>query len=262
MIPLDSDIKSRYLIKIPHGGAQGETVTATYLGPLPMGMYLFERQDDRAIDHGERKSSTFNVPAASILGPAPAPRKRKNADAFVVEETNRRKLPRREDRREDRAAYTEKQIQELYREVADKWRRIKARAGRENPALELASPGNHGCSARIIMNDGRIYSGKYGAAAHAEMEALKKVPVRDYARIERIEIEKEPCPRCAFVLNKLRLAGKVTYKVKGQKNNAGWLPPWGAARWNDFLGLAGLAKDPGAQRTISLYFASEDWWLG
>ena len=100
------------------------------------------------------------------------------------------------------------------------WRRACATGSRQwdsdssIPAVETQE-----CKATLISDGHEDICGYYpnSRGYHAEMEALVEEHRQNllYTRpstIRRIEISSEPCKRCAVVLEKLGLSGKVCYR--------------------------------------------------
>jgi hypothetical protein len=79
--------------------------------------------------------------------------------------------------------------------------------------------------------------------------------------ISTIEIEKEPCPRCAVVLNKLGLAGKVTYKEIGQKDYPTWRYPCAhLVNWANVMGISAKVTHDDDKTLLLNHFYTQKWW--
>ena len=140
-------------------------------------------------------------------------------------------------------------------------------AGALNKEIDITTVGPHSCGARITVAraDGtkeRIAGAFDSDRLHAEMDALEKLieSRRSLADIELIEIEKEPCPRCAVVLNRLKLAGKVRYKAAGQRDYPTWRFPDLRENWSTVLGISTLAANAGDQEALKAFFQTHKWW--
>lgn len=138
-------------------------------------------------------------------------------------------------------------------------------AGKQDAEIDLESEGEHSCAARITLDDETVVDGVFSdKACHAEMDALKNVYTAGYTKenIELIEIEKQPCPRCAVVLNKLHLQNKVKYKTSGQKDYPTWRYPKlnDGHDWAVTMGVSQYAAKDAHQKILLGYFCTNKWW--
>lgn len=148
----------------------------------------------------------------------------------------------------------------------------KAKAGAQDATLTLTSTGTHSCAARAESTDGQTLESEFdNEATHAEMGIVGRTEA-----IRSLQIEKEPCPRCAVVLNALGLSDRVTYKKSGQKDNPTWRFPatWEQAKISGLLGIdeyaasdaapRGTKRSPGVtdadHQVLSTYFRTNKWW--
>ena len=140
----------------------------------------------------------------------------------------------------------------------------KRKAGTLDPELEIASKGGHTCGATAEMDDGESLSAEFDSEeCHAEMNLLQKIMTEGYQldAIESIAIEKEPCPRCAVILNVLDLSDKVTYKKEGQKDYPTWrFPELPGTNWAVELDIHPTTTQVRQQETLKTYFQTNKWW--
>lgn len=158
------------------------------------------------------------------------------------------------------------QLDQAYGEIKKFWKsRSKAGSQADN---DLESEDTHGCSSRATLTDGRVLTGTFSSEeCHAEMDVVGKLLVVSGGRnpaglVRTFEIEKEPCPRCAVVLNMLGLAGLVTYKNSGQKDYPTWRFPDAIDRSTQWVILqAGTAsEDERDKDEIVTKFRTQKWW--
>lgn len=137
------------------------------------------------------------------------------------------------------------------------------KAGTKDGNLVFAAQGGHNCAARGTAN-GNPYQGRFVSDEyHAEMDLLANIYAGEQtlAGITSIEIEKEPCPRCAVVLRSLGLSGVVTYKKSGQKDYPTWrFPDLGGTSWEEMLGIADADYDEAVVVELASYFRSHKFW--
>ncbi|MFL6232053.1 MAG: hypothetical protein ACJ76N_02880 [Thermoanaerobaculia bacterium] len=158
--------------------------------------------------------------------------------------------------------------------LASSWR-TKTGTGTRDNGLVFVSAGGHTCAARIrLAGEGGGGGGGgepepiagtfHSDRLHAEMDALQTLVRggRTLAAIAVIEIEKQPCPRCAVALDVLGLAAKVRYKTPGQKDYPTWrFPDLGeACDWTALLGISGRARNRRDQEALKEYFQTQKWW--
>lgn len=159
--------------------------------------------------------------------------------------------------------------------ILGKYWKLKFHAGSADPTIDLETTGVHGCGARLTYRVGkgrRIIETNYAGGNHAEMQAINELLRAGYQTdaIISIEIEKEPCTRCAAVLNCLNLGDNVTYKTArpSDKDHAGWIMP---ASWNfDYImdvtttlaasALGNLAVTSGDVQEFRSFFCGQRWW--
>lgn len=138
-------------------------------------------------------------------------------------------------------------------------------AGKQSDDVDIETEGTHSCGATAEMSDFKIVKGAFDSDdCHAEMDVLQKAIAAGYTLndIVAIEIEKQPCPRCAVVLNKLHLNTLVKYKKVGQKDYPTWRYPnlGGGHNWAVTMGVSGYAARDDQQNTLLNYFRSHKWW--
>jgi hypothetical protein len=147
-------------------------------------------------------------------------------------------------------------------EVSQFWAR-RTSAGTKNANLVFAAQGGHSCSARGTAN-GTAYTGEFDSdGMHAEMDLITNIYAGEnsLAGITSIEIEKEPCPRCAVVLRSLGLSGFVQYKNSGQKDYPTWRTPnLGTVSWEEMLGIADSDYPEEVVTHLTKYFATNKFW--
>ncbi len=183
----------------------------------------------------------------SSRSPARSPARRR-----ATSPDSRRRSPARSGR------MTQYQVDAQFDALARGWRRDST-AGTHDPHLVIASAGSHSCAARIHLTRGRVVNGSFSSdGCHAEMDAISQVTnLRD---ITRIVIEKEPCTRCAVVLNRLRLGGRVEYKNTGQKDYPTWRWPASVADPHGVLGISARVDDARDREAILTRFRTNKWW--
>jgi hypothetical protein len=160
------------------------------------------------------------------------------------------------------ARKTATQLDAVKRTLASGWSATK-KAGAIDDQIDIASTGTHSCGARVTLNNGNIYKGAFDSdGLHAEMDALEKLVTagEQLANITSIEIEKEPCPRCAVALNGLALAGVVRYKALGQKDYPTWRYPSVGVIWSIQLGIGAQVSHDADVQELLTYFQTNKWW--
>ena len=141
----------------------------------------------------------------------------------------------------------------------------KTLAGKQSDDVNIKSTGKHACGAVAEMNDGKSVKGQFDAEdCHAEMDVIQNVLKKGYeiSDIDSIQIEKQPCPRCAVILRVLDLSGKVTYKKVGQKDYPTWRFPstYGKIDWAVKLDIHTKADRLDQQGELLTYFCTNKWW--
>lgn len=141
----------------------------------------------------------------------------------------------------------------------------KTLAGKQNDNVTLKSKGKHACGALAGMSDGKSVKGEFDDDdCHAEMDVIQNVLKKGYeiSDIVSIQIEKQPCPRCAVILRVLHLDNKVTYKKVGQKDYPTWRFPktYGKIDWAVQLDIHTKADRPDQQSELLNYFRTNKWW--
>jgi len=150
-------------------------------------------------------------------------------------------------------------IDPIFRALTDEWDDLTS-AGTQDSDLEIASKGGHSCAAKGVLDDGTELTGTFDSDSyHAEMSLVAQAAGRTFSSIQ---IEKEPCPRCAVILNKLGLAGVVTYKKTGQKDYPTWRFPGEDQEDVSWAGVLGVESsiDDAAKRDIMKRFRTTKWW--
>ena len=141
--------------------------------------------------------------------------------------------------------------------------KTKIRAGTLDANLVFNGQGGHSCAARGTAN-GHAYTGNFHSDdLHAEMDLIENIYAGEgsLAGITSIEIEKEPCPRCAVLLNCLNLSGVVTYKKSGQKDYPTWrFPNLDPTSWEEMLGIENDDYPEEAVIELASYFKSSKFW--
>lgn len=108
--------------------------------------------------------------------------------------------------------------------------------------------------------------GEFKGSLHAEMAVLEKMKAAgfDPKELIRLDIETEPCPRCAVVLNALKLSDRVTYGKVGKKKA---YPTWQFPNQllkdaYELLNLeqAGLPDDGKLTMTAVNHLTTQEWW--
>jgi hypothetical protein len=176
----------------------------------------------------------------------------------IVSHTPVRRSPR------DRSGLSSHQLDDAEITLGTGWRGLIL-AGKQDASVDIETEGEHSCGARATLDDGTTIDGFFDSdKCHAEMETLENVIAAGYtlANITLIEIEKQPCPRCAVVLNKLHLQNKVKYKTSGQKDYPTWrYPNLGAGHnWAVTMDVSGQASKASQQQTLLNYFRFNKWW--
>lgn len=139
------------------------------------------------------------------------------------------------------------------------------KAGKLDATVKFKPKGGHTCGAKITIKNGKVFKGEFKSDYfHAEMDALNALASHggSLANIRKIEIEKQPCPRCAVALNKLGLSSKVTYGQVSKKDYPTWrFPDLGAAvNWADSMGVSAFTTKEAHQEALLLHFRSQKWW--
>lgn len=197
-----------------------------------------------------------------FIAPPPVPRRPVWTAqlASVVQRAAEGGRPKRETK------LSEKALVDVIAKLVPSWQALTD-AGSHNAVIDLESEGKHACAARGTWDDQAhsTFEGKFHAdSLHAEMDILDQAyRVATADELLKIEIETKPCPRCAVILNKLKIGGKVTYK------NAGGYKDYPTWRFPDFAqGRGGLAEllgipaeiDAAGQETILKFFQTHKWW--
>jgi cytidine/deoxycytidylate deaminase-like protein len=118
-----------------------------------------------------------------------------------------------------------------------KWKKTNT-AGMHVPEIAIQTGGEGEMYATVYVPTGRQgfdigIQGEFSTGLHAEMHALQKACSQGYelVDIQRIVIGREPCQRCAVIINALGLGDRVRYKASGQKEYNTWgfpdLTRWG-----------------------------------
>jgi hypothetical protein len=165
---------------------------------------------------------------------------------------------------------TQVQLDEAKSQLQVQWSSLRS-AGKLKSDISLESSSPHGCLAEAKLADGSLVKSKFNSDdCHAEMNLLEEVwcEVQTLNTIESIEIEKQPCPRCAVVLRKLNLADLVKYKKTGQKDYPTWrYPDIPTVNWAVAMGINDVKLRDGRkvhdQRDIDElldYFRTHKWW--
>jgi ribosomal protein S18 acetylase RimI-like enzyme len=155
------------------------------------------------------------------------------------------------------------QLETVFNSLAEGWSKDIG-AGTLDATIGLQSVGQVACSAQAVLSDGVVVPGKFDSEEfHAEMDLLDQIKAagKGIADIHSIQIEKQPCPRCAVVLSQLDLASKVTYKKSGQKDYPTWrFPTIFSDGGASVLGVAGEVSDPHDVEELIKWFRTKKWW--
>lgn len=158
---------------------------------------------------------------------------------------------------------TQLQLDEIYGKLTEFWKKNR-KAGSLNADIKLESKKGHSCSAKAILRDGTEVTGAFDSEEfHAEMDLLDQVQAsgNGLSDITSIEIEKEPCPRCAVVLSQLDLSGLVTYKKSGQKDYPTWrFPKIFGDKGAGLLQVTSYVTDENDIGYLVKQFSTTKWW--
>ncbi len=205
-------------------------------------------------------------PAATVHPPAPqgrvaaVPSPLKASVILRMQEETKRVQPTRVTR------MVASQVDTAFSTLASAWKK-QIKAGSHNSSVDLTSSGKHSCAARLTYRIGYAapdaIEGTFDSdGCHAEMSALQ-----NYAKLgkpgifELMQIETQPCPRCAVVLNRLGLAAGVYYKDSGgYKDYPTWRFPEIGVNWAVVMGVADVASHEQDQKELLGKFASSKWW--
>lgn len=160
----------------------------------------------------------------------------------------------------------QEEIYKLFWSLAETWK-TQIVAGTKSSTISLNSGGGHACSALGTWDSSSqdTIGGQFSSDhMHAEMDVLDKIYQEATAsELLKLEIETQPCPRCAVILNRLGIGNKVTYKKEGGfKDYPTWRPPdlWlGETGTAELLGVPANVDDD-AKKTILKLFGSQKWW--
>jgi hypothetical protein len=158
------------------------------------------------------------------------------------------------------------QLQEAFVGLAKVWK-AQIKAGSKDASITLESKGEKGCAAEVVYRIGYAAPDSVKGAfdsdgCHGEMDALQNYYKEGKPGIfECLRIETEPCPRCAVVLNRLRLSAATFYKDSGGfKDYPTWRFPDTGDNWAVVMGIAAVASDPKDQEELLKAFATTKWW--
>jgi hypothetical protein len=136
-------------------------------------------------------------------------------------------------------------------------------AGTLDTDLVFDSQGGHSCLARGRTKKKKSgYDGAFGNR-HAEMDLITTIYAQEksLAGITSIEIEKQPCPRCAVVLNALGLSQFVKYMQSSKKDYPTWAPPdLGDVSWEEMLGIETKGYSAKNVEYLMAYFQANKFW--
>lgn len=161
---------------------------------------------------------------------------------------------------------TELQLQQAFAELAKVWK-AQIKAGSKDASIALESKGEKGCAAEVVYRIGYAapdtVKGSFDSdGCHAEMDALQNYAKEGKPGIfELLRIETEPCPRCAVVLNRLRLSAGTYYKdAGGFKDYPTWRFPDTGDDWAAVMGISAVAPNADDQQALLKLFATIKWW--
>lgn len=173
---------------------------------------------------------------------------------------------------------TKEQMDQAKLALSNEWK-SKIKAGTLDVSIKKLGAGadekskvQKSCSARIVytrMDDQETedIEGAFNSNAfHAEMDALTNFYRENLEKIRlatlRIEIETQPCTRCAVVLNKLNLSRFVFYKkIGGFIDYPTWRFPDIEVIWSDQLGISEHAVHEADKQELKNFFATNKWWV-
>jgi|GEM_PF-3232427 len=165
---------------------------------------------------------------------------------------------------------TGKDLEKVQQKLSAGWAKLINAGTLDSNLVFAPSKGERSCAARIVYTraDGQTpepVTGNFSSEhCHAEMDALNSFykTLRNVALTSvRLEIETQPCPRCAVVLN-LLWTHPVTYKKEGGfKDYPSWRYPANVSNdWAATMGISAYTTHAVAQQNLLNYFCTQKWW--